>query len=94
MIPFPYSDLSKSKHRPALVLTSFRKGDFLLCQITSKQYDDLHALSIKEGDFLSGGLSVGSFISASKLFTTNEDLILGVACLIEMLSACLEDDTF
>jgi hypothetical protein len=24
-------------------------------QITSKQYDDLHALSLKESDFLSGG---------------------------------------
>ena len=107
IIPFPYSDLSQSKRRPALVLAAVGRGDFFLCQITSKHYDDLHALSLKEGDFLSCGIRVESFIRASKLFTANEALILGVAgnltdsklaevihYLIEMLSACLKDDTF
>jgi hypothetical protein len=44
IIPFPYSDLSQSKRRPALVLAEAGRGDFLLCQITSKQYGDLEAL--------------------------------------------------
>ena len=35
IIPFPYSDLSQSKRRPALVLAEAGRGDFLLCQITS-----------------------------------------------------------
>lgn len=107
IIPFPYSVLSQSKRRPALVLAEASRGDFLLCQITSKQYGDLHALSLKESDFLSGGIKRDSFIRGSKLFTANEALILGIAghlthsklseviCqLIEMLSACLKDDTF
>jgi mRNA interferase MazF len=34
IIPFPYSDLSQSKRRPALVLAGVGRGDFLLCQIT------------------------------------------------------------
>ena len=56
IIPFPYSDLSQSKRRPALILAEAGRGDFLLCQITSKQYGDLHALSLQESDFLCGGI--------------------------------------
>ena len=104
IIPFPYSNLSQSKRRPALVLAEAGRGDFLLCQITSKKYGDLHALSLKESDFLSGGIKRDSFIRGAKLFTANEALILGVAghlthsklseviCqLIEILSACLTE---
>ena len=107
IIPFPYSDLSQSKRRPALVLAEAGRGDFLLCQITSKQYGDLHAMSLKESDFFSGGIKRDSFIRGTKLFTANEALILGVAGhlthsklsevvsqLIDILSACLKDDTF
>jgi mRNA interferase MazF len=107
IIPFPYSDLSQSKRRPALVLAGVGRGDFLLCQITSKQYDDSHALSLTESDFLSGSLRRDSFIRIGKLFTANETLLAGIAGhlkstklakaiahLIEMLSACLQDDTF
>ncbi len=61
IIPFLYSDLSKSKRRPALVLAEAGRGDFLLCQITSKQYGDINALSLNETDFLSGGLKRESF---------------------------------
>jgi hypothetical protein len=63
-------------------------------------------LPLKESDFLTGGIRIDSFIRASKLFTANEALILGIAghltdsklselvhYLIEMLSACLEDAT-
>ena len=107
IIPFPYSDLSQSKRRPALVLADVGRGDFLLCQITSKRYDDLNALPLNQSDFLTGGINRDSFIRGAKLFTGSEALILGVAghltesklseviCqLIEMLSACLKDDTF
>jgi len=48
--------------RPALVLADVGKGDFLLCQISSKQYDDLHVLPLNESDFLSGGIKRDSFI--------------------------------
>jgi mRNA interferase MazF len=82
-------------------------GDFLLCQITSKQYDDAHALSLKESDFLSGGLQRVSFIRVGKLFTANEAIIVGlaghiepakiaeaIALLVKILSAGLQDDIF
>jgi mRNA interferase MazF len=106
IIPFSYFDLSQSKRIHALVLAAVGRADFLLCQITSKQYDDSQALSLKEGDFHSGGIRVDNFIRVSKFFAANEALILGVAghltdskltevihYLIEMLSTCLGDDT-
>ncbi|MGB7413631.1 MAG: hypothetical protein WA902_05430 [Thermosynechococcaceae cyanobacterium] len=33
LIPFPFSDLSDSKLRPAVVLAAAGKGDWVLCQI-------------------------------------------------------------
>jgi hypothetical protein len=34
--PFPFSDLSAAKRRPALVVASLTGDDVILCQITSK----------------------------------------------------------
>jgi len=35
VIPFPFSDLSQAKRRPALVLAELEGNDRILCQITS-----------------------------------------------------------
>lgn len=35
LIPYPFSDLSRSKRRPAADLASADRGDWVLCQITS-----------------------------------------------------------
>ncbi|MFA6084453.1 hypothetical protein [Mucilaginibacter sp.] len=40
VIPFPFSDLSGSKRRPALVLADLPGDDIILCQITSQQNAD------------------------------------------------------
>ncbi len=40
LLPFPYSDLSQQKIRPALILADAGRGDWLLCQITSNPYAD------------------------------------------------------
>ena len=36
VVPFPFSDLTNSKRRPALVITELTGDDVILCQITSK----------------------------------------------------------
>jgi mRNA interferase MazF len=79
LIPFPYSDLSLAKRRPALVIADVGMGDFVLCQITSKSYADRLAIPLSESDFAEGGLRRESFLRIGKLFTANSSIISGVA---------------
>ncbi len=76
VIPFPFSDLSQSKKRPALVITSLKGEGIILAQITSKNIYDEYAVELREKDFIEGGLKVNSNIRVNKLFTASRDLIL------------------
>jgi len=75
LVPFPFSDLSQAKLRPAIVLASVGRGDWILCQVTSNEYGDDRAISITTDDFADGGLRVASFARPGKLFTAHETLI-------------------
>ena len=57
VVPFPFSDLSQAKRRPALVLATLTGDDLILCQITSRSITDRYAVEIDMEDFLSGSLS-------------------------------------
>lgn len=74
LVPFPFSDLSTSKLRPALVLAESGRGDWICAQITSNPYSDPNALELTAADFASGGLDRTSYIRPGKLFTANETL--------------------
>ena len=78
-MPFPFSDLSASKLRPALVLADAGRGDWLLCQITSKPYADERAVELNSNDFSVGGLDRISFVRPAKLFTAHASIFSGVA---------------
>jgi mRNA interferase MazF len=75
VIPFPFSDLSGSKRRPALVLADLRGDDILLCQITSQSSNDISALSLTFDDFVSGALPSNSFIRPMRIFTADKGII-------------------
>jgi mRNA interferase MazF len=75
-VSFPFSNLSNTKLRPALVLADAQKGDWILCQITSKSYSDNQAIEINETDYKSGNLEIVSYVRPAKLFTANQDLIV------------------
>lgn len=77
IVHFPFSDLSQSKPRPALVLADAGRGDWLLCQITSKSYSDPRAIQIVAADFVQGSLRITSFARPGKLFTAHTSLIAG-----------------
>ena len=74
LLPFPFSDLSATKLRPALLLAPAGKGEWVLCQITSNPYADPRAVTLSDDDFEQGGLQRVSHARASKLFTANETL--------------------
>ena len=76
LVPFPFSDLSQSKVRPALCLADAGRSDWVLCQITSSPYGDAAALRLDAADFASGGLLVASFARPGKLFTAHAGLMV------------------
>jgi mRNA interferase MazF len=79
LLPFPFSDLTRSKLRPALILADAGRGDWIACQITSNPYADPHAILLAPEDFTSGGLQRASYARPGKLFTANVSLFAAVA---------------
>lgn len=76
LVPFPFSDLSQSVKRPAVVLAQVKYGDIILCQITSNPYADHLAIELTDPNFRKGTLQRISYVRPSKLFTANEQLII------------------
>jgi mRNA interferase MazF len=76
LVPFPFSDLSQSKLRPAVVLADAGKGDFVLCQITSNTYADARAIELTNASFVTGSLRFVSYARPAKLFTANRSLLV------------------
>ena len=75
-LPFPFSDLSSSKVRPALILAQASPEDRILCQISSHAYRDPQAVELGKNAFASGGLQVTSYARPGKLFTAHQSLVL------------------
>ncbi|MFC1691691.1 type II toxin-antitoxin system PemK/MazF family toxin [Nanoarchaeota archaeon] len=76
VLPFPFSDLSKSKKRPALVVANLKGDDTILCQITSKARSDDHAIVLSKNDFKQGNLHLTSMIRPNRIFTADKRIIL------------------
>ena len=76
LVPFPFSDLSRTKLRPAVVLANADRGDYVLCQVTSNPYSDPHAVPLSDEDFREGSLRRKSYARPGKLFTANRTLLV------------------
>jgi hypothetical protein len=63
-IPFPFSDLSGRKRRPAVVLAGLNGDDCIVRQITGKNRFDPLAIPLAAADFSSGRLPVDRLIAA------------------------------
>jgi mRNA interferase MazF len=83
VVPFPFSDLSTSKRRPAVILAALPGDDFILSQITSKKVYDNLSITVEAGDIDGGSLTQTSNIRPNKLFTADESLILYRAGLLK-----------
>lgn len=72
LVPFPFSDLSASKLRPAVILAEAGHSDWVCAQITSNPFSDPKAIQLLETDFTAGSLDRISYARPSKLFTADE----------------------
>jgi mRNA interferase MazF len=81
LVPFPFTDLSGRKRRPALVVSpeGFHEQDLILCVITSRVPERLSTweVALADGDMAEGELPKESVIKVGKLFTTHRSLIAG-----------------
>ena len=76
IVPFPFSDLSESKKRPAMVIADLKGDDVILCQITSQFNNDKYSVLLKDIDLKSGALAKESYIRPNRLFTADKNIIL------------------
>ncbi|MGE0824827.1 MAG: type II toxin-antitoxin system PemK/MazF family toxin [Candidatus Binatia bacterium] len=76
-VRFPFSDLSRTKLRPVVILADVGREDWILCQVTSKPYGDTRAITLTGESFATGSLRVTSYARPEKLFTANYELMVG-----------------
>lgn len=76
VIPFPFSDLTQAKRRPALVVAGLEGDDLILCQITSQAIKDKYAILIIDGDFETGSLKQSSNVRPNRIFTADSHIVL------------------
>ncbi|MBT4376905.1 type II toxin-antitoxin system PemK/MazF family toxin [archaeon] len=75
VVPFPFSDLSSSKRRPALIISTPKGEDILLTQITSKFNLNKYSINISK-DFEKGNFPEESFVKINRLFSADKNIIL------------------
>ena len=76
VVPFPFSDLTQTKRRPALVVANLSGDDLILCQITSQNINDSYSIAITNADFSNGGLNKNSNIRPNRIFTADRKIII------------------
>jgi mRNA interferase MazF len=86
LIPFPFTDLSGQKIRPALVLVNPNRGsDCIVAFITSgKGIKSGSSISISKSD--ENGLKTDSYIQIDKIATLQKGLILGEIGCVDKVS--------
>lgn len=80
LLPFPYSDLSFTKKRPALIVSNNnyneRFNDVVVYVITSNLFKDDFSIEIENADLDYGILPEESVVKIHKLFTIDKSKII------------------
>jgi len=76
LIPFPYSDLTGAKKRPAMIVSNsnLKGDDKICCLVTSNKPKD--GILISRGSFNGGKLPFKSWIKPHRIFTIDERFII------------------
>jgi mRNA interferase MazF len=76
LLPYPYSNLSASKPRPAVILSKESlEGDFLVAKITSNLHNDADSFMI-ESHYILGGLPSVSEVRCNNISTIDKRTII------------------
>jgi mRNA interferase MazF len=76
VLPFPFSDLTQTKRRPAIIIAELEGDDRILCQITSQHFHDAYSVQINDTDFKEGSLKKVSNVRPNRIFTADSKIIL------------------
>jgi len=83
VMPFPYSDLTGSKQRPALIVSNSRVNmgeDRICCLITSNKPED--GLRVEHAHFKEGKLPFQSWVKPHRLFSVDKKIIRKKICTV------------
>ena len=75
--PFPFTNLTAAKTRPALVVADVRDGseyDWILCEITTGRVHHAREITIARSDLLAGRLRANSRVRPDRMATLNESV--------------------
>lgn len=80
LVPFPFTDLTTTKKRPALIISpdSFNQfnQDLVLAAITSQPIEEQYSVLLHKSDLRVGKLLKTSVVRATKIFTIHSMLIV------------------
>lgn len=80
LVPFPFTDLSQTKLRPAIVLWVAQAGnDITVCFVSSQNVDRLtpeeFLLDASDLDFADTGLRIASKVRVARIVTVDRNLL-------------------
>jgi mRNA interferase MazF len=79
LVPFPFSDLTSKKTRPALVLSSAQYNsegvDVIACAITSNLSNAAHSVLIDSRDLVRGRIPARGRIKVDKIATLEKTMV-------------------
>ncbi len=74
LVPFPFTDLTATKTRPAVVMSKSDHGDdVIVCAVTSKSFRG--GVKFAEKDLSAGSLPLTSYIHPEKVVALHKSLI-------------------
>ena|SRR3989338_1718677 len=81
LIPFPFTDLSASKVRPAVIISCFLQGEDIIVAFISSVKNRIQKTDIilnsQDKNFSKTGLKADSVIKIGKIATLDKKIILG-----------------